>query len=258
MIHSNCTSLYILCSLPSNQPPNPLLQPNIWPWMSATFSSLLHRTAGIIILYIKKYIKFRFSILSQPQNLNFIQIEYVVCLLCMSFPSLRYIYIYTWNPNDLYFWRSIPQNKVFYKQNKGPHLGSRYIYIYKPLPPRGIPPGIRSSKSSAQVTWIQLGSKVRVASPNCNSPGKPFLRWFEPNRDPRRKKNTTKRWDDWKQLPEAGWRIKMQRSFFSGWCVSLNSGWCFRNSWWRNPERKHFWELTWHVGGNRRPVIAAI
>ena len=38
-----------------------------------------------------------------------------------------YIYIYTWNPIDLYFWRSTPQNKAFSNQNKG-HLGSRYIY----------------------------------------------------------------------------------------------------------------------------------
>ena len=37
------------------------------------------------------------------------------------------IYIYTWNPNDLYFWRSTPQNKAFSNQNKG-HLGSRYTY----------------------------------------------------------------------------------------------------------------------------------
>ena len=37
--------------------------------------------------------------------------------------------IYTWNPNDLYFWRSTPQNKALFNQNKG-HLGSRYIYIY--------------------------------------------------------------------------------------------------------------------------------
>ena len=39
-----------------------------------------------------------------------------------------YVHIYTWNPNDLYFWRSTPQNKAFSNQNKG-HLGSRYIYI---------------------------------------------------------------------------------------------------------------------------------
>ena len=32
--------------------------------------------------------------------------------------------VYTWNPNDLYFWRSTPQNKAFSNQNKG-HLGSR-------------------------------------------------------------------------------------------------------------------------------------
>ena len=36
--------------------------------------------------------------------------------------------IYTWNPNNLYFWRSTPQNKAFSNQNKG-HLCSRYIYI---------------------------------------------------------------------------------------------------------------------------------
>ena len=38
-----------------------------------------------------------------------------------------YVYIYAWNPNDLYFWRSTPQNKAFSNQNKG-HLGSRCIY----------------------------------------------------------------------------------------------------------------------------------
>ena len=37
--------------------------------------------------------------------------------------------IHTWNPNDLYFWRSTLQNKALSNQNKG-HLGSRYIYIY--------------------------------------------------------------------------------------------------------------------------------
>ena len=36
--------------------------------------------------------------------------------------------IYAWNPNDLYFWRSNPQNKAFSNQNKG-HLGSRWIYF---------------------------------------------------------------------------------------------------------------------------------
>ncbi len=45
------------------------------------------------------------------------------------------VYMYTWSHYDLYFWRSIPQNKPFSNQNKG-HLGSRcvcvcvYIYIY--------------------------------------------------------------------------------------------------------------------------------
>ena len=39
-----------------------------------------------------------------------------------------YIFIFTWNPNDLYVWRSTPQNKAFSNQNKG-HLGCRYIYI---------------------------------------------------------------------------------------------------------------------------------
>ena len=47
-------------------------------------------------------------------------------------------YIYTWNPNDLYFWSSTPQNKAFSNQNKG-HLGSKYIiiiiYIYTHICP---------------------------------------------------------------------------------------------------------------------------
>ena len=43
-------------------------------------------------------------------------------------PLCIYIYIYL-EPHDLYFWRSIPQNKAFSNQNKG-HLGSRCIYIY--------------------------------------------------------------------------------------------------------------------------------
>ena len=43
-------------------------------------------------------------------------------------PGTWNIYIYTWNPNDLYFWRSTPQNKAFSNQNKG-QVGSRYIYI---------------------------------------------------------------------------------------------------------------------------------
>ena len=37
--------------------------------------------------------------------------------------------IATWNPNDLYFWRSTPQNKAFSNQNKG-HLGSRYTNTF--------------------------------------------------------------------------------------------------------------------------------
>ena len=49
--------------------------------------------------------------------------------LCTHISVYWNIYIYTWNPNDLYFWRSTPQNKVFFNQNKG-HLGSRYVYIY--------------------------------------------------------------------------------------------------------------------------------
>ena len=34
-----------------------------------------------------------------------------------------------WNPNDLYFWRSTPQNKAFSNQNKV-HLGSRYVDVH--------------------------------------------------------------------------------------------------------------------------------
>ena len=37
-----------------------------------------------------------------------------------------YIYIYTWKPNDLYFWRSTTQNKAFSKKKS--HLGFRYIH----------------------------------------------------------------------------------------------------------------------------------
>ena len=33
------------------------------------------------------------------------------------------LHIYIWNPNDLYFWRSTPENKAFWNQKKG-HLGS--------------------------------------------------------------------------------------------------------------------------------------
>ena len=35
----------------------------------------------------------------------------------------------TWNPNDLYFWRSTPQNTAFSNQNKG-HLGSSYKWSH--------------------------------------------------------------------------------------------------------------------------------
>ena len=45
---------------------------------------------------------------------------YVYMYICI------YIYIYTWNPTDLYFWRSTPQSKAFSDENKG-HLGSRYV-----------------------------------------------------------------------------------------------------------------------------------
>ena len=40
------------------------------------------------------------------------------------------IYIYTWNPNDLYSWRSIPQNQGLFQSKQGaPFKGSRYLYI---------------------------------------------------------------------------------------------------------------------------------
>ena len=35
--------------------------------------------------------------------------------------------IYTWNPNDLYSWRSTPQNKAFSNQNKGHWVPGIYI-----------------------------------------------------------------------------------------------------------------------------------
>ena len=37
--------------------------------------------------------------------------------------------VYSWNPNDLSFWRSTPQNKAFSKQNKR-HLGSRFTVTF--------------------------------------------------------------------------------------------------------------------------------
>ena len=41
--------------------------------------------------------------------------------------SMIHIYIYTWNLNGLYFWRSTPQNKAFSNQNKD------YIHIIQIL-----------------------------------------------------------------------------------------------------------------------------
>ena len=53
-----------------------------------------------------------------------------VSLLYIQKQTHIYIHIiYTWNPNDLYFWRSTRQNKAFSNQNKG-HLGSRYTYTH--------------------------------------------------------------------------------------------------------------------------------
>ena len=40
-----------------------------------------------------------------------------------------------WNPNDLYFWRSTPQNKALSNQNKG-HLGSRTTKFTKWISPQ--------------------------------------------------------------------------------------------------------------------------
>ena len=41
-----------------------------------------------------------------------------------------YIYkIYSWNPNNLYFWRSTPQNKAFSNQNKAHWVPGIYKYI---------------------------------------------------------------------------------------------------------------------------------
>ena len=37
--------------------------------------------------------------------------------------------VYHKTPNDLYFWRSAPQNKAFSNQNKG-HLGSTRRYMF--------------------------------------------------------------------------------------------------------------------------------
>ena len=70
----------------------------------------------------------------------YIQI-YVLCIFKSIFAYIYhsylytvYIYIYTWNPNDLYFWRSTAQNRAFPKQSKGhQRVPGVYmcIYIYK-------------------------------------------------------------------------------------------------------------------------------
>ena len=69
-----------------------------------------------------KYFLFSPRTLGKWSNLTSIFFKWVVQ------PPTRHIYIYTWNPNDLYFWRSTPQNKAFSNQKEG-HLGSRYIYM---------------------------------------------------------------------------------------------------------------------------------
>ena len=75
---------------------------------------------------------------SKMRDADVWMIEICGCLLCgfvtnfensgqKSGPNIE-----TWNPNDLYFWRSTPQNKAFSNQNKGPHLGSRNVYEWSP------------------------------------------------------------------------------------------------------------------------------
>ena len=66
-----------------------------------------------------------FFVISSPQY--YVQAESDECVWKPNQQKERHTHMHTWNPNDLYFWRSTPQNKAFSNQNKG-HLGSRYTY----------------------------------------------------------------------------------------------------------------------------------
>ena len=64
-----------------------------------------------------------------------VEVEFIWCLKrCVWGFALRVVYIpiiNTWDPNDLWLWRSTPKNKPFSNQSKGHlDLGSIDIYIY--------------------------------------------------------------------------------------------------------------------------------
>ena len=77
-------------------------------------------------LFQRLYVKQKCIIIYTLSTLYHRFLHLCVAHICTSY---IYIYVYTWNPNDLYFWRSTPQSKAFSNQNKD-HLGSRHIYIY--------------------------------------------------------------------------------------------------------------------------------
>ncbi len=78
-----------------------------------------------VLCWLSIHLNSMFAVM-QLLSHEFLALNYAIWQM-LNQKSILYIYIYTWNPNDLYFWRSTPQNKALSNQNKG-HLGSRYIY----------------------------------------------------------------------------------------------------------------------------------
>ena len=95
-------------------------------WFFLEFSQKRQFATGLPIYGLKVPILGAFEVSKDPKNCG------LAVLLKDAFQDLVSItwfifldLIYTWNPNDLYFWRSTPQNKVFSNQNNEGHLGSR-------------------------------------------------------------------------------------------------------------------------------------
>ena len=80
--------------------------------------------------------------------------------------SLQYVdyIILTWNPNDLYFWRSTPQNKALFNQNKG-HLGPREALVSIDLfsnQSHDIPSAFSGLSACPFFVLLRLGMRVRL------------------------------------------------------------------------------------------------
>ena len=80
--------------------------------------------------------------------------------------SMIHIYIYTWNLNGLYFWRSTPQNKAFSNQNKD------YIHIIQILI---VLPRSPLSQSYQESMILITPAPAQQKLPNGRSA--PFFRW---------------------------------------------------------------------------------